>query len=313
MSNRNSQERRSIYSDMEKKAIIIPRFVERSIESLPINKPCEIGVLRDIDYILDDHPPINFLVEDLFTFPSVNFLFGKAGIGKSCLAIDLCVCATKSISWLGKRINEKCSVIYYDHEACDQFIANRIKKAINYHFSNKTREEINDLALFFRSHANINFINNRKDSIKLIVDDALKKNYKLIVIDSFIDIMTGGDENGVQDTHSVCEALRTIANLTGACIIVLHHENKSNDIRGSTAITAAADSVVRVSQSNKYLILNPVKARYIPKETLQVYAKWKEDGTFTYELPENHSYKETQKNESVRKKLVKKRMNSKSV
>ena len=73
--------------------------------------------------------------------------------------------------------------------------------------------------------------------------------YKVVIIDSLVDVMPGADENLVKDAVPVLKRLRMIAENTHACIIVLHHANWTGRTRGSTSIPGEVDVLINVKSS----------------------------------------------------------------
>lgn len=72
----------------------------------------------------------------------------------------------------------------------------------------------------------------------------------LVIIDTLARSAVGMEENSAKEMGSfvgACDALRTALNTS---ILVVHHTGKSGEIRGSTALYGAADSVLSVKMSD---------------------------------------------------------------
>ena len=79
-----------------------------------------------------------------------------------------------------------------------------------------------------------------------------KEQPKLVVIDSLTSCNRSStvEEKNVEYGHSLYE-LRDIAMETGCAIIVLHHEKKNGEVRGTTAIKANVSEVWHLKHCDK--------------------------------------------------------------
>lgn len=81
----------------------------------------------------------------------------------------------------------------------------------------------------------------------LLCDVARTIGAKLVVLDTQARMAGGLDENSVPDMGRYIEGIDTLRELTGACVLSIHHSAKNGaHLRGSSAIQGAADSVVTV-------------------------------------------------------------------
>ena len=72
----------------------------------------------------------------------------------------------------------------------------------------------------------------------------------MIVFDTVARSMAGGDENAAKDMGLVVAAADRIRKTTGAAVVLVHHTGKDNkDERGSSALRAAADTMVKAYQA----------------------------------------------------------------
>jgi len=72
---------------------------------------------------------------------------------------------------------------------------------------------------------------------------------KLIIIDTLMNVIPGGDDNSSKGMNPFYQGLRRIAERTKSVIIVIHHANKLNGYRGSTAIKGGSDLLIQVSSN----------------------------------------------------------------
>lgn len=211
--------------------------------------------LRGIDYIMEDHPPTPQIIEKIVDEASVNVWVGKWGSKKTWSFISAAVCTAGGKDWLGLK-TEKCPVLIIDEESGDRRLALRIRQAL-------AGELIADNPpIHFISNAQINLLKNRNDQT-LLISEIVNTGARLVFIDALADVMAGGDENTVKDTQPVFVALRRIAKVTGAAIVVIHHSNRLGDYRGSSAIPGALDTMLQIEskEDSDLVIFKSLKIR----------------------------------------------------
>ncbi len=93
------------------------------------------------------------------------------------------------------------------------------------------------------------------DSIQWIIDhiraieDHTNKEVSILLIDPLISFHDG-DENDAKDMRSALDGITEIAQKTGVTPIVVHHDNRLNEVRGSGAINDWARSRVHLKASS---------------------------------------------------------------
>jgi len=119
------------------------------------------------------------------------------------------------------------------------------------------------LGLDANSDAQIHYISmptpwltaNERDSVGQLADEIRARGVKFVVLDNLGTVSGGIDENS-SEMVQVMANLRWLAETTGACIVVIHHERKSNGearkggdaLRGHSSINAAIDLALLVER-----------------------------------------------------------------
>jgi DNA-binding MarR family transcriptional regulator len=105
-----------------------------------------------------------------------------------------------------------------------------------------------------------------------------------VIVDALADIMPGADENAVKDVQPVFMNLRRVAEATQAAIIMIHHSNKQNGYRGSTAIKGAVDLMLMVESKpeSRYITFTAEKARDIEPKVFTAMATWQTEAEQFY-------------------------------
>jgi hypothetical protein len=67
-----------------------------------------------------------------------------------------------------------------------------------------------------------------------------------VIFDTLARCMVGGDENGAQDMGMVIAVTDRIRQEFGATVALVHHSGKNGEMRGSTALPSAADTIIKI-------------------------------------------------------------------
>jgi len=197
---------------------------------------------------LQPRPPQEWLVDRLFLPGSVNVLYGPPGTGKTYAFLDLGVCVALGVPWL-ELATKQGAVLVIDEESGQRRLLDRLAEVLRGHLADETTP------IYAVSLAGFNFLD---DGAWLVTLRELiqKVDARLVVIDALADVMLGGDENAVKDTQPVFHALRSVADATGAAVLVVHHSNRGGAYRGSSAIPGAVDGMIELSRRKDSTIID---------------------------------------------------------
>ena len=179
---------------------------------------------------------VEWAVDRLIPRESITVLFGKGGIGKTWLMMDIARCIGRGIDYLGHNTKQT-PVIFIDFEnplAVLNTRTQRLGEADNVHFWR---------------------VGNELKPPKL--DSAEWEQYKelpegaVLVFDTF-RASHGRDENASNEMASVMEKIKELRD-SGFTIILLHHTPKNSDkiAKGSTAIVDLSDHILNLSRVRK--------------------------------------------------------------
>jgi hypothetical protein len=233
-------------------------------------------ILRWADCVYDATAPLEFLIGDdrngLITKGSVNLLVGEGGSKKTWAALDLAVCVAMGKNWLDFPTRQT-SVLIVDEESGERRLKRRLYETLNGHLVK--REDAAPIA--FTSLALLDM--RQPDDVTALQMAIRESCAGLVIIDALADIMPGADENAVKDVQPIFMNLRRVAEVTQAAIILIHHSNKQNGYRGSTAIKGAVDLMLMVESAPKspYITFNAEKARDIEPKQFTAAASWVQD------------------------------------
>jgi archaellum biogenesis ATPase FlaH len=242
------------------------------------------------DKIFEPLPPLEYLVGDdnngLIPKNTLTLLMGPSGHKKTYVANDLGVCVSTGAVWLGFPTHQT-SVLIVDEEMGERNVIRRVRETMNGHLVK--REDAAPITCM--SMQGVSLRPNGEDvpeGIAKLRQAIQETGAELIIIDSFVAITAGLDENSVKDMQPVMMHLRRLVDTLGVTIICIHHANKTTGkYRGSTAIEGALDLLLSVDspQGSKYVTFNTEKARYIEPKHFTALATWQRETEQFYLSP----------------------------
>ena len=195
-----------------------------------------VSRIESWNYIRELEITVEWVVDRLIPKESITVLFGKGGIGKTWLMMDIARCIGGGIDYLGYE-TQQAPVIFIDFENPLAVLNTRTQKlgeADNVYFWRVGYElkppklDSNEWDLY-------------KDLPKgaLLVFDTLRASH-------------GRDENASDQMASIMERIKELRD-SGFTIILLHHTPKNSDkiSKGSTAIVDLADHILNLSRVRK--------------------------------------------------------------
>jgi hypothetical protein len=190
---------------------------------------------------LQPQPPIEWIIERLFSAGSVSLLFGEGGAKKTWVALDAAVCVALGKQWLDLATLQ-CTVLIVDEESGKRRISRRLGEVLRGHLAQE------DTPIYYISLARLDLRNSSDaDALRWLIT---KTGARFVVIDAMADVLPGADENSVKDVLPAFLALRDIAEKTQAAIVLIHHANKTGGYRGSSAIKGAVDLMLFIESKS---------------------------------------------------------------
>lgn len=186
----------------------------------------------------DPLPPISWVVDSLYSRGSVSLVVGAPGTKKTYALLDCAVAVSTGDLWLGRATTQG-TVLVIDEESGNHRLRRRLKEIMRGH-----KTGIN-LPIAYTTLAAWNLLSSPTD-IQQIDNLFGETQPVLVILDALADVMPGGDENAVKDTHPIFQRLRALAEKYCCAVVVIHHAGKTGGYRGSTAIAGAVDLLLMV-------------------------------------------------------------------
>jgi hypothetical protein len=219
--------------------------------------PWEVFTLTDA-YL--ERPPVEYIAAGLFALPSLNIVYGSPGTLKSFLLADLSSCAAAGVDWLppapwinGNQARgiptRQCPVMWLD------FDNGRRRTHDRFGALGRARNLPVETPLFYYSMPSPWLDASSKTSVGGLALRMEERGVKLVVVDNLGVVSGDADENS-GDMVGVMSEFRQLAEVTGAAIVLIHHQRKSNGsigragdtLRGHSSIEAALDLALLIER-----------------------------------------------------------------
>jgi len=241
--------------------------------------------LRNLSHAYQQRQKVEFVVEGMIQTASLSTVYGAPSSYKSMMLADLCAHVVAGTNWMpgGADVpTVKGNVLWIDMDNGTRRTDERIDAICKAH--NLPMEA----GFYYISMPTPPLIAHDINSMILLRDAAWECQAKLIVIDN-LGLITGDVDENSSQMAMVMGNLRTIAERTGAAIVVIHHQRKGgangaragDALRGHSSIEASLDLallVVREAGSRDVRII-PTKTRGADVPVIS--------GTFHFEQNEN--------------------------
>jgi len=192
-------------------------------------------------------PPVSYCVPDLIP-EGLTIIAGKPKIGKSWLALDVCITVAAGRFCLGERKPTQGAVLYAAMEDNPRRLQRRIDRLL----SPVSTEWPHRLTL----------ANSWRRLDKGGVDDIRQwiehtDNPRLVILDTLAGVKPIRTREGYTEVYESLAALHRLANEKGVSIIVLHHTRKMeaedpvDTVSGTLGLAGCADSVLVLARSSQ--------------------------------------------------------------
>ncbi len=195
--------------------------------------------LPDVDALssyLNDLPPLaDELIEGILREGHKMLIAGPSKAGKSYALIQLCIAVAEGTKWMGKQC-QKGEVMYVNLE---------LDKASCLH---RFADVYKALGIPPQNAGAIDIWNLRGKSVPLdklapkLIRRALKKSYKMVVIDPIYKVITG-DENSADQMANFCNQFDKICTDLGCATVYCHHHSKGSQGQKKSADRASGSGV----------------------------------------------------------------------
>jgi len=227
-------------------------------------------------------PPTKYLVEDLIPAGTAGIVSGAGGSLKSNWLFDMCVAVASGRRLLvppegqpGRSFATiKSAVAWYNCDNPTVAVKRRFGAFMRGHgVTDRSPIEIYPVSFPDESPLNLS----KPESVETLRSFMLIYRPAILVIDNLQTVAGVEDENSAAQMGPAMTQIRRIIEATGSTVILIHHHNKEDKMRGSSSIRDLVDWTLTVKREadSETITVKPDKERDATKATFKA--------TFTYE------------------------------
>lgn len=190
-----------------------------------------------------DISPISWLVDGMIP-PGLDLLIGASKIGKSWMALQMCIAIASGEPFMGRK-TKKTKVLYLSLEDSYRRIQNRMKRQL--------QGKLAPDNLYFMTNANL-----LGAGLLEQIDPYVKDGVEVIVIDTLQKIRgANGNKNAYAADYEDMSILKRYADENDISIIPVHHTRKMKDddvfnmVSGTNGIMGAADTTIILQKDKR--------------------------------------------------------------
>ena len=245
----------ALYQDLNDEGKRDAQYLLNNLEKVPDETPDAWQPLT-MSYFYQARQAVIYTLEGIIKEKSLNIVYGPPGDMKSMLMQDLAICTAMGKPWLevapwqkgGHAIRTaQGPVIWLDYDMGEDLLYERFRAL------GKQHKAPEDLPLKVYSFPTPPF--NASDAASVAVFSARASGARLIIIDN-LGTVSGGIEENSSAMIGVMSNLRWLSKETGAAVIAIHHQRKSNGLsgragdalRGHSSIESSLDIALQVDR-----------------------------------------------------------------
>jgi len=200
--------------------------------------------LLTIPQLLTLEPP-QPLIDEVLYAGTLAVLFGGPGSYKTFVGLDYALCVAAGLPWQAREVHGG-NVLYVVAEGSAGF-GQRIDAWLKGFGA--------DWPDRFRAYPSSIDLRDRHQ-VAAVADWAAEVHLALAVFDTLARSMPGGDENSAKDMGELIDGADRIRQASGATALLIHHTGKDGiDVRGSSALRGAADTMIKVEAEGRLVTL----------------------------------------------------------
>jgi hypothetical protein len=202
-------------------------------------------------------PPIQWTVKQLIPTTGIGTIYGPSGSAKSFTTLDLALSVARGLSWCGLKVRQS-GVVYVAAEGSGG-LKQRLEAYAKHHDCELKDQPFQSI---------LAGVDLSQGDAERIVEACGRLGdggdpVGLVVLDTLNRTMGGGDENNSADMTAYVKAAASIAEQTGAFVLIVHHTGKdaSRGARGHSSLRAAVDVELEMREDGDVRVLRVSKNR----------------------------------------------------
>jgi len=200
---------------------------------------------------LDLVKPLDPLITGYLSLDTCAWIIGQPGHGKSFVALDMALSVATGHSWHGSRV-EPGLALYVAAEGA-RGVRARVRAWESRYYEGKTVDRFG----IYPDPVQVGGPEWPTFVAMCAIDQP-----DLIVFDTQARVSTLFDENSNSEMGRFIEAVEGLRRVSGACVLIVHHETKSGGTaRGASAILGAAQTELTVTRDRDLVLVRTTKQK----------------------------------------------------
>lgn len=225
-------------------------------DELPKAEPPRPPLLRHVRELLTNPPAVRWLIRDIVEADTLALLYGQPGAGKSFCALSMAASIACGSDWFNHRVNRGPAVYILGEGGGG--VSRRLRA---WHLTNPDAG-LPNAPLFISRRIVPLGESEAVAEITAAIDEAGAGTPSVVFIDTLARAAAGLDENSARDMGELVQACDKIREQYKCSVILVHHAGHNQDrARGSSAIKAALDAELSLTQSEGVITLSSSKAK----------------------------------------------------
>lgn len=242
------------FADLDKSPEVKPSAAEEQSELFvkpEVDKRMFTAIPADE---FSQRPSPGWIVKNVLPRADIAVVFGQPGCGKSFAVLDISAAIASGSSW--RELKTKHSrVVYIAAEGAGGF-RNRLVA-----YSDYTATDLSCFDLSIISAAPN--LMDKAQALEIAKAVIAVGKVSVVVVDTFAQIMPGGNENSGEDVGKVLAHCHGINRATGALVVLVHHSGKdeAKGARGHSSLKGNADTELEVYRVGQDRVLTVSKQK----------------------------------------------------
>lgn len=197
-------------------------------------------------------PPLQWMIAGIIPEKALAVVYGPPRSFKSFIVQDMALSVATGRNWMNRQTVDG-SVLYVAAEG-EAGLGKRIKAWMDYYDFHAE-----DFP-FYSYGAAINLA--EPSEVDKLIRSA-PEGLKMIVFDTLNRCMVGLDENSAKDVSAFIKGCARLQEELDVTVVLVHHTGKdqAKGVRGSTAITGAADTLIKVNRDDNHVTVECEKQK----------------------------------------------------
>lgn len=213
-------------------------------------------LLRHVRELLTNPPAVRWLIRGIIEADTLALLYGQPGAGKSFAALSMAASIACGSEWYGHRVAQGPAVYILGEGGGG--VSRRLRA---WHLTNPDAG-LSDAPLFISRRIVPLGESEAVAEITAAIQEAGAGTPSVVFIDTLARAAAGLDENSARDMGELVQACDKIREQYKCCVVLVHHAGHGQErARGSSAIKAALDTELSLTQIEGVITLSSTKSK----------------------------------------------------